>query len=126
MGWPDWSGWDAAGLEVSGGVEGELAEELAGVPVDDLDVQVVDEEGDRGAGVQAADADVVHPTAVPQGDRAGLVDLVVAHAPVRVEVGTGGGGLGAGGVGLPRGPAVEGSVGSDRVVVAAEPGQLAL
>jgi hypothetical protein len=44
------SGPGPSGLEVPGGVEGELAEELAGVAVDDPDVQVVDEQGDRGAG----------------------------------------------------------------------------
>ena len=54
-----WSGWDSAGLEVPGRVEGELAQELAGVAVDDPDVQVVDEQGDRGAGVAPADADDV-------------------------------------------------------------------
>ena len=37
----------SAGLEVSGGVQGELADELSGVAVDDPDVQVVDEQGDR-------------------------------------------------------------------------------
>ena len=36
------SGFDAAGLAVLVGVDGELAEDLCGVAVDDDDVQVVD------------------------------------------------------------------------------------
>ena len=58
-------------------VQGELADQLAGVAVDDADVQVVDEQGDCGAGQAGAEADVVEPAVVSQGDRAAGVDLVV-------------------------------------------------
>ncbi len=51
----------------------------------------------------SAEADVVQPAVVAQGDGAGLVDAVVADSAVRVDVGAGGGGLGSGGVGLARG-----------------------
>ena len=54
------------GLVVAGGVEGEVAEEFAGGGVEDADVEVVDEEDDGGAGVGAADADVVQATGVAQ------------------------------------------------------------
>ena len=40
----------------------------AGVAVDDADVQVVDEQGDRGAGEAGAEADVVQPAVVAHGD----------------------------------------------------------
>jgi hypothetical protein len=42
---------------VAGGVEGEVAEHIAGCGVDDA-VEVVDEHDDEGAGVGASDADV--------------------------------------------------------------------
>ena len=44
--WPAWSA--AGGLVALGRVEDEFAEELAGVGVDDADVQVLDEEQDAG------------------------------------------------------------------------------
>jgi hypothetical protein len=69
---------------------------------------------------------VVQSAVVSQGDGAGLVDLVVADAAVGVDGGPCGGGLGSGGVGLPGGPAVQGPVRPDVVVVAAEPGELAV
>src|SRR5215212_3860904 len=53
------SGWKAAGLVVPAGVEGELADQFAGVAADDADVQVVDQEGDAGSAAMGADADVV-------------------------------------------------------------------
>jgi hypothetical protein len=40
----------AGGLVVAVGVEGELAQELAGGGVDDADVQVLDEAKDAGSG----------------------------------------------------------------------------
>jgi hypothetical protein len=46
----------SAWLVVAGGVEGELAEDLAGGLVDDADVEVVDEHEDGLAGVGASDA----------------------------------------------------------------------
>ena len=54
-----WAGFEAAGLVVPGGVDGELADELSGGGVDDSDVEVADEHEDAGAGVGSADADVV-------------------------------------------------------------------
>jgi hypothetical protein len=85
---------------VAGGVEGELADEFAGVAVDDPDVQVVDEQGDASAGEASAESDVVQAAVVPQNDGAGLIDAVVADAPVWVDAGASGGGFGSGGVGL--------------------------
>ena len=41
------------------GVEGEVADDLAGGGVDDADVEVVDEEDDGGSVEGSADADVV-------------------------------------------------------------------
>ena len=46
-------------LVVAGGVEGEFADELAGVCVDDADVLIGDEELNRSALVGSADPDVV-------------------------------------------------------------------
>ena len=46
----------------------ELAEEFAGVGVDDADVEVVDEQDDVGAGEASAEADVVQAAVVAQGD----------------------------------------------------------
>jgi hypothetical protein len=71
-----------AGLVVAVGVEGEGSEELAGVGVDDADVEVSDEEDDGGAGEVAAEADVVHASAAAERDRSGGVDAVVADAVV--------------------------------------------
>ena len=48
------------GLVVAFWVEGEVSEHFAGVGGDDSDVEVVDQQGDLGSGVGAADADVVH------------------------------------------------------------------
>ena len=70
------------GLVVAGGVEGEVADDFAGVVVDDADVEVVDHDDDGGAGLGAADADVVQSTVVPQDERAVRVDLVVADTEV--------------------------------------------
>jgi hypothetical protein len=53
------AGRGSGGLVIATGVEGELAEELAGGGVDDADVQVADEHEDVGSGVGPADADVV-------------------------------------------------------------------
>ena len=48
------SAFDAAWLVVAGGVEDEFADELAGVAVEDVDVEVVDEDGDFGAGAPSS------------------------------------------------------------------------
>jgi hypothetical protein len=74
-------------LVVPGGVEDELAEELARGGVDDFDVEVLDEDQDAGSVVDAADADVVRAPAHAQGDGAGLVDAVGADAVVGVDAG---------------------------------------
>ena len=75
-------------MVVAGGVEGELAEELA-VGGGDADVEVLDEDQDWLAVVAAADADVVEPAAVAQGELAGGVDGVVAYSVVGVVEGDG-------------------------------------
>jgi hypothetical protein len=72
--WP--AGWPAGGLVVPGGVDGELAQELAGGCVDDPDVQVLDEHQDAGPGVGPADADVMQAAAGAQGELAVGVDAV--------------------------------------------------
>ena len=56
-----WSGADSAGLVVAGRVEPEAANQVSPVAVDDPDVEVGDQQGDLGAGVEAAEADVVQP-----------------------------------------------------------------
>jgi hypothetical protein len=81
-------------LVVAGGVEGELADEVA-VLGEDADVEVVGEDQDPVAGVASAEADVVEAAVVAQGDRAVVADAVVADPVVAVdEGGAGGDGLG--------------------------------
>ena len=63
------------GLVVAAWVEGEAAQELAGGGVDDADVQVLHEHQDVGSGVGPADAEVVEPAAVAQGDGATAVSI---------------------------------------------------
>ena len=53
------AGWAASGLVVAAGVDGQFAEQFAGLGGDDADVPVVDEEPNADAFVGAADADVV-------------------------------------------------------------------
>src|SRR5215216_616247 len=72
-----WAGWQPAGLIVPAGVQDQFADQLTGVAVDDADVQVVDEQADRGAGEPGAEADVVQPAVVAHSDRCPAVDLVV-------------------------------------------------
>jgi hypothetical protein len=62
--WP--AGRLAGGLVGLVGVKGELAQEFAGVGVDDADVQVLDQEQDAGSGVGASDADVEQLAAVAE------------------------------------------------------------
>ena len=57
-------------MVVPAGVEGEFAEQFT-VGGEYADVQVADQDEDAGVGVAAAEADVVQPAAVPQGDDAG-------------------------------------------------------
>jgi hypothetical protein len=70
-------------LVVLGRVELEFSEEFA-VVGEDPDVELVDQDQDVGAGVAAADADVVEPAVVAQGEHPAGVDLVVADAVVGV------------------------------------------
>ncbi len=77
-------------LVVDGRVESELAQELAGDGVDDADLEVGGEQDDVGSGVGSADADVVQPPVMAQGDDAGVVDPVVADPGVGVAVAAGG------------------------------------
>jgi hypothetical protein len=67
------------GLVVAAGVEGQLADEIAGV-VEDSDVSSGDEHGDGLACVASSDADVVEASGVADGDLAVAVDLAVAEA----------------------------------------------
>ena len=53
-------------MVVGVGVEGEVAEELAGGGVDDADVEVGDEEQDVGSGVGSSEADVVEASVVAE------------------------------------------------------------
>jgi hypothetical protein len=115
------------GLVVATGVQGELAQQLA-VLGDDPHLQISDQDQDAGAGVAAAQADVVEPTVVAQGDDAGAVDLVVADAVVGRDppLGACGSGLRARGKGGCWGAAAQGPMGPSGVVVVAEPIQLGL
>jgi hypothetical protein len=112
----------SGGLVVGGGVEDELAEQLAGGGVDHADLEVLDEQDDVGSGVGSADAEVVQPAGHPQGDTAAVVDAVAPDAVVGVGVVAGGGlGLGEGAVdGRGGGPVRQGSVRPVVVVVVGE------
>lgn len=81
--------WQAGGLVVLVGVDGEFAEEFSGGGVGDADVEVVDEHDDGGSGVGSSYADVVESAGDADGEFAGGVDDVAAHAVV--VVGAGGG-----------------------------------
>ena len=88
-----------------------MAEELSGGGVDDADVEVLDEQDDVGSGVGPADADVVEPAAVAQGEGAGFADGVGADVVVGVGGAVAGDGFGPGGVrGGRGGPVRQGAV----------------
>ena len=110
-------------MVVAGGVEDELAEDLAGGGVDDGDVEVLDEESDVGSGVGSSDADVVESAVVAQRHGADAVDLVGADAVVSFMAAIcRRAGLRAGGVGGRRsGSVLEGAVAAFVVVLVAEP-----
>jgi len=95
-----WIAREPAGLVVAGRVQGELAKQgsLLG---EDAHVEVFDQDDDLGAGVPAADADVVELAAVAEGDRAAAVDCVVAYPAVcrQLDARALGGGLDPGGSG---------------------------
>ena len=66
-----------------------MAEEFAGVAVDDADVEVVDEGDDGLVFVGASDADAEHLAAVADSDFAGGVDAVSSESMVGVRAGCG-------------------------------------
>jgi len=72
-------------LVVPAGVEGQCAEQLAGLFFQDPDVKFVDQHQHPGAGVAAAEAEVVQAAVVPQGEFAVAVDAVFADAEVFVD-----------------------------------------
>ena len=94
--------------------------------IDDADVQVVDEQADRGAGEPGAEADVVQPAVVAQSDRAPAVDLVVPDPVVGGDDRAGRNGFGSGRIGLGGGAPAQRAVRPDGVVVGLEPVQLVL
>src|SRR5688572_5861763 len=96
-----WSGFaDASGLVIDGWVEDQLADELAGGGVDDADVEAVDQHQDGGSGVGSADADVVQPAVVAEGEFAVAVDHIAADPGLWFSfLGCGRGGFGSGLVG---------------------------
>ena len=113
-GW--WSWWSAGAVVAAGGVEGEVAVELAGSGVDDADVEVGDEHDDAGSGEGPAECDVVELPVDSQGDVAAVGYSVVADAVVGVAA-VGGGGFGSVGVGDGGDDSTgQGSVGSLAVV----------
>ncbi|MDX2467001.1 MAG: hypothetical protein QNL12_06790 [Acidimicrobiia bacterium] len=73
------------GLVVVVGVEGEVADDFAGVGVDDVDVEFFDEHGDVGSGMGSAYADVVKLAGVAQGDGAGVSNDVLADPVVILD-----------------------------------------
>ena len=108
--------WSLLGLVVAGGVEGEPAEQLAGV-VEDPDVSPGDEHGDGLAGVATAHADVVEVSGVADGELAVAVDGVASDAvAVDGDGGQLGVGFGAGGEGFEGSAPADGPVGPGRVV----------
>jgi hypothetical protein len=121
-----WAGWQPAGLVVPAGVQDQFADQLTGVAIDDADVQVVDEQADRGAGEPGAEADVVQPAVVAHSDRAPAVDLVVPDPVVGGDDRAGRNGFRSGLIGLGGGAPAQGSVRPDGVVVGLEPVQLVL
>src|SRR5512132_3706944 len=112
-----WAGWQPAGLVVPVGVQDQFADQLTGVAVDDADVQVVDEQADRGAGEPGAEADVVQPAVVAHSDRAPSVDLVGPDPVVGGDDRAGRNGLGSGRIGLCGGAPTQPAVRPDGVVV---------
>src|SRR5512132_3706051 len=121
-----WAGWQPAGLVVPVGVQDQFADQLTGVAVDDADVQVVDEQADRGAGEPGAEADVVQPAVVAHSDRAPSVDLVGPDPVVGGDDRAGRNGFGSGRIGLCGGAPAQRAVRLDGVVVGLEPVQLVL
>src|SRR5438270_12253743 len=88
-----WGAWPAAGLVVLVapvglvGLDEVGGEDLAGGELGDGDVLVVGEREDAFAGVDGADAEVVHPSGAPDGHFAFGVEAVVAQAVVGLGAG---------------------------------------
>lgn len=114
-------------LVVATRIEGEPANQLACVEVEDPDVPIGNEELDRLAFVGPAEADVMELAVVAQGDGAAGVDLVVADAEVGIAIGRGARpGLDPSAIGLHGRAPAQRPVGPGRVVVAGEAVQLLL
>jgi hypothetical protein len=105
-----WSGWQSAGLVIPAGVQDQLPDELSGVALDDANVQVVDQQSDRGAGESGAQANVVHPAVVSQGDAAAGIEPVLPDPVVGGDDRAGGDGLRPGRIGLGWGAAAQRAV----------------
>jgi hypothetical protein len=58
--------------------------------VDDANVEAVDQHQDRGSGVGSADANVVQPACVAEGEFAVAVDHIAADAGLRIGLGRAG------------------------------------
>ena len=76
----------ATPLVIDGWVEDQLADELAGGGVDDVDVETVDQHQDGGSGVGSTDADVVQPAVMAESECAAGVDDVAADPGLRLAV----------------------------------------
>ena len=115
-------------MVVAGRVEGEFADEFAGVFGDDADVELADEHQNFGAGSSAADADVVELAVVAQGEFAVVVDAVFADAEVFADhqAASGWDRSRSGCPSLGGGAAADGSVWSGGVVVGGEGVELGL
>lgn len=98
------------------GVDGVVAEDFAGVLVDDGDGVGVDEDGDRRTCVGCADAEVVHAAGAAEADLAEAVDVIGADPVVRIIGSVGWSGFDGGGVGVGWGVAVECTMVPDLVV----------
>ena len=73
---------EASWLVVFGGVDGELAQDFAGLFIDDDDIEVVDEHPDGCAGVFFSNSDVVEISAASQGDVSCFIDFVFSNSEV--------------------------------------------
>lgn len=113
-------------MVVPAGVQGEFADELAGVAVQDADVAVVDQDDDVGAAPSFTESDVVQAAVVADGDNAAGVDAVVTYSVMRRNLVCGGKGFGPGSEGLQRCSSADGAVWAHGVVVGGEVVKLVL
>ena len=98
------------------GVDGVLAENLAGVCVEHGDGVSVDADCHRFACMDGADAEVVHAAGAAEADLAEAVDVAIADAVVGIVALSSWGGLDGGGLSLGRGGAMERTMRPDLVV----------